>query len=164
MISNHRCLDTKVDQVLPCLHLQSNHISKSIVNFRKNGSVSMKNKTVISALLKVRQTWTILKCFACASHISWTLCVSSQPLYISSIKLNIFVSQPYTVKFSHHLVFSFSRAKLTVRRENNWSRTVPKCISSVVQKMQCSMKRLGVVCGKSNSLLSLRWAFDICSL
>lgn len=98
------------------------------------------------------------------SQISWTLCVTSQALYISSIKINIFVSQPYTVKISHHLVFSFSRAKLPVPRGSSWSRTVPKCISRVVQQMQCSMKWLGVVPGRSNSLLCLQWAFDICSL
>lgn len=45
-----------------------------------------------------------------ASHV---LCLTSRSAFIPSIKINVFIIQPYTVKFSHHLVFSFSRANFS---------------------------------------------------
>lgn len=73
---------TKVDQVLPCIHLRISQISKTIVNFRKNGSVFMKNKTTVSALLKARKTLTSLKYLACAQpNLMNTLCDLSGTLY-----------------------------------------------------------------------------------
>lgn len=44
---------------------------------------------------------------------SCVLYLTSQAAFIPSDKINVFTIQPYTVKFSHHLVFLFCRANFS---------------------------------------------------
>lgn len=63
---------------------------------------------------------------------TWTL--TSPPAFIFSVKINIFIIQPYAVKSPHHLVSHFPGQTFQCPRASNWSRTVPQCISNVMRQ------------------------------
>lgn len=123
------------------LHSQPHLVSPSNMDFKNR-----------SAYTKIRESYVCFVTNKAITNNSKYILVTynhyltcTQLAFIPSIKINIFIIQPYAVKFFRHLVFSFSRENFSIpegkQLKQNWTKVHVQCDAA-----KCSMELLCQQC------------------